>query len=219
MHGETAGRAALVLGCLWYEFIVFAPHLMPSQTATIFILVGLACVPPREALSADSPASAKQGARLLLAGFFIGLGGLLRLPYVPVAGALGLLILARSPLRFAPACPWRRRRRLGCRRRGRLGGLGRILAFLFLLLGGGRAHRRLCRRVWRISEGTEWYAPMRKLAVCSAGLWPLLFVLAAAEWRRYWLALAMLVILLFVHAVTLTISYSHVFLAFPLFAR
>ena len=217
MHGETAGRAALVLGSLWYEFVVFAPHLMPEQTASIFILVGLACVPPREALSTDSPASAKPGARLLLAGFLIGLGGMLRLPYVPVAGALGILILARVPLRFAPHV-------LG----GAVGALavagaadwavwGTFLHSYFSYLEMAALTSGFADAFGEF-EGTEWYAPMRKLAACSAGLWPLLFVLAAAEWRRYWPALAMLAILLFVHAVTLTIAYSHVFLALPLFA-
>ena len=217
MHGETAGRAALVLGCLWYEFVVFAPHLMPSQTATIPILLGLACVPPRRALSADSPAWAKPGLRLLLAGFFIGLGGLLRLPYVPVAGALGILILARVPLRFAPHV---------------LAGAAAALVLAGAadwIVWGGFLHSFLVYLeaaamtngfvdVFPDFEGTEWYAPSRKLAVCSAGLWPLLFVLAAAEWRRHWLPLAMLVILTIVHAVTLTIAYSHLFLALPLFA-
>ena len=217
MHGETAGRAALVLGCLWYEFVVFAPHLLPAQTGAIPILVGLACVPPREALSADSPALAKPGVRLLLAGFFIGLGGLLRLPYIPVAGALGLLILARSPLRFAPHV-------LG----GAVGALavagaadwavwGAFLHSSFAFLEAAALTNGF-NDLFSFAEGTEWHAPVRKLAVCSAGLWPLLFILAAAEWRRYWLTLSMLALLLAVHAVTLTTSYSHVFLALPLFA-
>ena len=212
MHGEAAGRAALVLSCFWYTFVVFAPHLMPEQTAAILIFAGLACVPP-----SDAALSAKGGVRLFLAGFFIGLGGLLRLPYIPIAGLLGILILIKAPARRAPAA------------------LGGALAALLVAGGadwivwGGFMHSTFAfmdlwaltdgfASMWSISEGAEWYAPMHRLAACSAGLWPLLFVLAATDWRRHWLSLGGMIVLLAVHAVTLTIAYSHVFLALPLCA-
>ena len=212
IHGETAGRAALVLGCIWYEFIVFAPHLMPEQTATILILVGLACVPPGE-----SALSGKGGARLFLAGLLIGLGGLLRLPYIPVAGLLGILILIKNPVRCAPFA------------------IGGALAALMVagvadwIVWGGFLHSVFAyleasaltdgfALIWPDLPGTEWHTPIQRLAICSAGLWPLLFVLAATDWRRHWIPLGGIIVLFAVHAVALSISYSHVFLALPLFA-
>ena len=69
------------------------PRLIAEQTGAILILSGLACVPAL---------TGKYAARLWLAGLLIGLGGLLRLPYIPAAGLLGILILARMPLRRAP---------------------------------------------------------------------------------------------------------------------
>ena len=213
MHGETAGRAALILGCLWYEFVVFAPHLMPEQTAAIFILVGLACVPPRQALSADSPASAKSGARLLLAGLCIGLGGLLRLPYIPVAGLLGILILVKMPLRSAPYV-------LG----GAVAALVLAGAADWAVWGGFLQSVFVYLETSSITGGfkgfgsTAWHVQIGRLTACSGGLWPLLFVMAAAEWRRRWLPLGGVAVLLVVHALANTHSYSHIFLALPLFA-
>ena len=211
MHGETAGRAALVLGCLWYEFIVFAPHLMPEQTASIFILVGLACVPSRESASADIPFSARAGIRLCLAGLLIGLGGLLRLPYVPLAGILGILILIRMPVRYAPAAL-----------------VGACAALLtagtadWIVWGGFLqsvfAYLEASPLTGELFGVTPWHVQIGRLTACSGGLWPLLFVMAAADWRRHWLPLGGVVVLLVIHALANTNSYSHVFLALPLFA-
>ena len=44
--GETAGRVALVIGCFWYTFVVFAPRLMVEQTSAVLILSGMALAPP-----------------------------------------------------------------------------------------------------------------------------------------------------------------------------
>ena len=213
MHGETAGRAALVLGCLWYEFIIFAPHLMPEQTAAILILAGLACVPPRKSAPADAPLFAGYGIRLCLAGLLIGLGGLLRLPYIPVAGLLGILILVKMPLRSAPYVL-----------------VGACAALLiagtvdWIVWGGFLQSVFAYLEASSITDGfkgfgvTAWHVQIGRLTACSGGLWPLLFVLAAAGWRRHWLPLGGVVVLLVVHALANTHSYSHIFLALPLFA-
>ena len=205
VYDETAGRVALVMGCFWYEFIVFAPRLMPEQTATVLIVVGLACVPPKE--------FARPAARLWLAGFLLGLGGLLRLPYIPAAGLLGILILLRLPPRRAPHL------------------LGGALLSLAVAGGadfavwGGFYHSAFAYleasaltdnfRDVHFLEPTPWHIQIRKMAVCSAGLWPLILAAAATEWRRHWLALGVVAAVLIVHAVVNSHIYAYVLLAFP----
>ena len=247
LYDETAGRVALAMGCLWYEFVVFAPRLMPEQTAAILILVGMACVPALTLKSSsrrssvgthgsDAPASGDSARRwsvgiarpdagasgrvitgLWVAGFCIGLGGLLRLQYIPVAGLLGLLILWRTPVRFAPHL-------IG----------GAVLALLVaggadFVVWGGWFHSVFAFSeamaltdgfddVWSFATGAEWHAPIRRLAVCSAGLWPLVFAAAATDWRRHWLSLSAVAVVMAVHGATLSISHSHIFLALPMLA-
>ena len=208
LYNEAAGRVALIVGCLWYEFVVFAPRLMPEQNAAILIFAGLACVP------AGAPGSGKPGLRLFLAGFCVALGGLLRLPYIPVAGLLGLLILWRFPPRWAgftlggAAC--------GLAAAGAADWIvwGKFFHSIFAYLeasgleGGPRA----------LHGDSPWHIAAWRLTVCSFGLWPLVFALAAADWRRHWLALGIVSVLLVVHSLASTHSYSHVFLAVPALA-
>ena len=248
LYDETAGRVALAMGCLWYEFVVFAPRLMPEQTAAILILVGMVCVPALTLKSSsrrssvgthgsDAPASGDSARRwsvgiarpdagasgrvitgLWVAGFCVGLGGLLRLQYIPVAGLLGLLILWRTPVRFAPHL---------------IGGAVVSLAVAggadWIVWGEFLHSSTAFAEIWRLTNGfhdvwpvappgTEWYGKTVRLAICSAGLWPLVFVAMAADWRRHWAALFGVSILLVVHAVGYSNSYGHIFLALPLLA-
>ena len=210
MHGEIAGRAALTLGCLWYSFVVFAPHLLSELMSANLILAGMACVPPRNA--------AKVGARLFAAALLIGLGGMLRLPYIPVAGLLGILMLIRFPVRCAPFI---------------LGG-----AFAALLVAGGVdwivwggfLHSALSYlNLGALTDGfiklwpddparTQWHAPISRLTTCSGGLWLALFILALTDWRRHWPALAMIVVLILIHDASIAVAYSQLFLILPFFA-
>ena len=205
---EAAGRAALVFGCLWYEFVVFAPHVMPEQSAVIFILAGMACLPPRESVSAGVRLSAGAAARLFLAGLCVGLGGLLRLPYIPAAGILGILILLGIPARRAPLV-------LG----GAAAALGAAGTVDWIVWGKFLNSAFAYLEAWAVTDRfqaagtTPWHIQFERLAACSAGLWPLLFVLAAANWRRHWVPLAVAAAVLAVHAYANTHSYSHVFLA------
>ena len=201
LYDETAGRVALAMGCLWYAFVVLAPHLMAEQVGAVLIVAGLACVPA----SADRRA----GGKLALAGFCIALGGLLRLPYIPAAGLLGLLILFRLPLRLAPFL---------------LGGalLALVAAGAADWLAWGRFYHSafaylqaasLTDNFGDVHGQTAWHIQIRKMAVCSAGLWPLVFVAAAADWRRHWLPLGLVIVVLLVHAVVNSHIYTHVILA------
>ena len=200
LYGETAGRVALAMGCLWYEFVVFAPHLIAEQTSAVLILSGLALVPA---------ATEKHASRLWLAGLLLGLGGLLRLPYIPAAGLLGVLILARMPIHRAPHL-------LG----------GAVLALLlagsadFFVWGGfyysvfSYLEAASLTENFGVMHGeTPWHIQLRRMAVCSAGLWPLILVAALVSWRRHWLPLAIVFAVLLVHAVVNSNFYTHVILA------
>ena len=74
---EIAARAGFVFCCFWWEFLIFAPHTLPSQYGGILIAAGLGCMATQGGLF-----------RLFLCGFLLGLAGMLRLQYAPVAGLL-----------------------------------------------------------------------------------------------------------------------------------
>ena len=97
---EIAARAGFVFCCFWWEFLIFAPHTLPSQYGGVLIAAGLGCMATPGGLF-----------RLFLCGFLLGLAGMLRLQYAPVAGLLGLIYLLSLPLsecRFLCWAVWRR---------------------------------------------------------------------------------------------------------------
>ena len=83
---EIAARAGFVFCCFWWEFLIFAPHTLPSQYGGVLIAAGLGCMATPGGLF-----------RLFLCGFLLGLAGMLRLQYAPVAGLLGLIYLLSLP--------------------------------------------------------------------------------------------------------------------------
>ena len=88
---EIAARAGFVFCCFWWEFLIFAPHTLPSQYGGILIAAGLGCMATQGGLF-----------RLFLCGFLLGLAGMLRLQYAPVAGLLGLIYLLSLPPKRMP---------------------------------------------------------------------------------------------------------------------
>ena len=93
---EIAARAGFVFCCFWWEFLIFAPHTLPSQYGGVLIAAGLGCMATPGGLF-----------RLFLCGFLLvwflaGLGGMLRLQYAPVAGLLGLIYLLSLPPKRMP---------------------------------------------------------------------------------------------------------------------
>ena len=220
VYDETAGRAALIVSCFWYTFVVFAPRLMIEETSAILLLSGLALTPPlarsgwalvrRE--SGDESVVDISVPRLWAIGFLIGLAGFVRLQYIPVAGALGLLLLFRLPPRLAPHLA-----------------AGAVVAFVLTGAADWVVWGRFYHSVFayldssqffdqmfdRDAADSRWYAHIVRLTVCSAGLWPLVFLAAATDWRRHWLPLGAVVVVLVVHGLAISASYSHIFLALP----
>ena len=200
LYGENAGRVALAMGCLWYEFVVFAPHLIAEQTAAVLILCGLACAPP----SAD-----KAAPRLWMTGLLLGLGGLLRLPYIPAAGLLGILILVKMPPRSAPHLLGGALLALTVAGAADLVAWGGFYDSAFAYLQAAS----LTENFGVVHGVTPWHIQLRKMAVCSAGLWPLIMIATAADWRRHWPPLAIVAAVLLIHAVVNSNFYTHVILA------
>ena len=61
---EIAARAGFVFCCFWWEFLIFAPHTLPSQYGGVLIAAGLGCMATPGGLF-----------RLFLCGFLLGLAG------------------------------------------------------------------------------------------------------------------------------------------------
>ena len=197
--GETAGRAALLLGAFWYELAAFAHKPMTEFTSTALLFGMLALV-------RAAPAGPGRGAALALTAALIAA---VRIQYAPVAG----LILLAEFLRAAP--------------RGRAailaGGAAGVFAVgLFeKLTWGGWFHSymvnvrmNLVVGAARGGETTFWQFPIW-LAMASCGLAILALAAGAVEWRRRgWILLLSLAILL-PHMTQNHREYRFVFAAAP----
>ena len=85
---ERTAILAFLFGCFWHEFIIFSTHAVAEQYATeIFFL----------ALLLLSPTATNR--RLWLIGLLLGLTIALRLPYLPIVGIFGLILLTAYPWR------------------------------------------------------------------------------------------------------------------------
>ena len=88
---EIAARAGFVFCCFWWEFLIFAPHNLafPIRWRAHRRRIGV-------------HGNAGGLFRLFLCGFLLGLAGMLRLQYAPVAGLLGLIYLLSLPPKRMP---------------------------------------------------------------------------------------------------------------------
>ena len=87
--GERAGRYALLFGCFWHEFVVFASHTFAEQYAAFALFAALALLTPKAG-----------AARLVCAGFLLGAVCAMRFPYAPAVAVLALALLRAYPLRL-----------------------------------------------------------------------------------------------------------------------
>ncbi len=82
MCSETAGRAACIFGCFWYELIVLAPHTLAELYASYLFF------------SAWALLKRNMGpVRSLAAGLLLGLAIAVRVPYAVAVVPFGLLLL------------------------------------------------------------------------------------------------------------------------------
>ncbi|WOV90681.1 MAG: hypothetical protein R1F54_09145 [Candidatus Zeuxoniibacter abyssi] len=202
---EIAARAGFVFCCFWWEFLILAPHTLPEQYGGILIAAGLGCMATQGGLF-----------RLFLCGFLLGLAGMLRLQYAPVAGLLGLIYLLSLPPKRMPFFM--------------LGGMAAVLSagWSDYLFWGSWWHSYF--QHVKVLIATNYGAgdsPPPPLSLflqmfffSSFGLYAVLFFFGAWQWRKYWPSLFVIVILLLIHAkhTVLHAYYSHFFLSFMMFA-
>ena len=200
---EIAARAGFVFCCFWWEFLIFAPHTLPSQYGGVLIAAGLGCMATPGGLF-----------RLFLCGFLLGLAGMLRLQYAPVAGLLGLIYLLSLPPKRMPFFM--------------LGGMAAVLSagwsdYLFW----GSWWNSYFQYI-RIALVTEYLTgdqreknfsitPFLQMQFFSSlGLYAVLFFLGIGQWRKYWIPLLLITIIPLIHNAHQ--HYSYLFLSFMMFA-
>ena len=86
---ENAAKWALIFGCFWYEFLIFAPHALAESYAAAFFMCALAI-----------GYGTNNIARLLLGGLLLGLTFAMRVPYAPLVAVYGITWLVILPRRL-----------------------------------------------------------------------------------------------------------------------
>jgi hypothetical protein len=196
---ETVGRLSAVLTCFWYELLYFAPRSLIDVVATYFLVFALACATDRR----ERPPT-------ILFAVSAAAGVALRMQYLPLAGFLLLLVVRNWP-----------RRAVGRSIAVLLGAL-LLVGYLDYLTWGGWFVSYSNYYVFAVSRGFatsfgvmrhDWY--LRKLALVSAGVFPLVVVLSAGFVRRLWVLLVWVAIVVGVHSVVPLKDYRFVFAAIP----
>ena len=199
--GETAARLALLFGCFWHEFIILSTHTIAEQYGTIVFFVALALLVP-----------AASAVRLLGVGFLLGLIVAMRLPYLPLVGVLGLILLTAYPLRrwyFAL-----------------IGGVLALVfwgAFEYFTWGRWWHSPRFYADLFFFNDSLEamgfsahpFYRHLIFQAKSSYGL----FVLALAalfNWRRHWVLLVIAATVFLFHSALRNQEYTNLFVLPPL---
>ena len=199
MAGETAARWALMFGCFWHEFIVFAPQALAEcySAACIFAAVALVF------------GDWKQRRRLLLpAGFLLGLALAIRPHYAPVIAIVGMLWLATLPRRLwiFPLA----------------GGAGGLLFWGlvdYLTWGGWWSSTPAYVEFNNISFAVKqkpFYLNLAALLIASAGLAAAIVFLSLMNWRRHVPLLLMSAAVLATHTNSLHQEYTNIFILLPI---
>ena len=198
--GETAARAALLAGALWYELAVFAHKPLTEFVATAPLIGLLAlCVRP----SCDRPRVVWQAAALAV------LAAAVRMQYAPVALVLLAVVFVRTRrkalLALAAAA-------LACA----------VGVFDALTWNGGLFHSYVTNLRFNLAVGgaLSGEAPAHRLlwwfTVAGGGLSVLCLAAALRSPRRYGLLLGLVALVLLVHSLPAHKEYRFVFVAAPL---
>ncbi|MGI9322753.1 MAG: hypothetical protein ACR2PJ_04130, partial [Pseudomonadales bacterium] len=198
--GEAAGRIALLLGCFWYELIVFAHKPMTEFTATALLFGMLAMV-------SAVPCSARRGLALALLATLVAA---VRMQYAPIAGLVLLIEFARTTNHGRLAIL-----------AGGLAGLFAIGLFEKLTWGGWFYSYILNVRVnfaavWAEPDMLSYFQVPIWLVMGSCGLALIALAAGAVDWRRRgWLLFLCLLLLLF-HSFQAHKEYRFIFMVIPL---
>ena len=201
-YGEAAARAALVLGCFWHEFVIFAPRALSEFYGTYFIFGALAALAPRPG-----------AARALSVGLLLGFGLVMRPHYAPIVlGAAAAWIFALS-----------RRSDENPKRTAAWGiGGGAIAALAFLATDwatwGAPGHSlwmnyqaNVTAKVGVEEEGRARHIHLMNMLHYGAGAGLLALAAGLARWRRHGLVLALALSALPLHLLYGEQIYSLIF--------
>ena len=203
--GESAARAALVLGCLWHEFVVFAPHALSEFYGAYFIFAGLALLSP-----------APSRGRVFSAGLLFGLALAFRPHYATIV--LGIAAAWALSLRTREDAP----SRLVF---GALGGVAAAAVFWAVeWTTWGFPHfswwtnflANTAGDVAALSDGHPLHTHLVNLAVAGGGACLVAVALGAARWRRHGLILALALPALALHLSQRGQFYTLIFAVVPL---
>ena len=201
-YGRRAGFAALALGCLWHEIVIFAPHALTEFYGTYFIFGALA-------LMSLSPSRA----RIVTVGALLGFAFTMRVHYgLIVAAAAAAWVYALS-----------RRSAEDARRAALLGVLGGGIPLLLFLVADWAAwgfphvsalmyfQAMTDGGVPRLLDNHARYTHLVNLAIAGGGAGLLALALGLGRWRRHGLVLALAVPTFAFNAAQLTQPYSSIF--------
>jgi GPI mannosyltransferase 3 len=196
---ETAGRVAAVTAAFWYELIYFSFRALPDAIAAYLVLAA--------AVLLLAPASRRQAAAF---GVLVGLAVVVRSQLVPVAVVLGLVAL----------CVWTTRARI----------IAGVASVAVVLAAGlldrvtwgawfiSYSNNYLFNIEYGVSElfglmGRRWYAD--QLLMGSFGLFALAGAWSLWWWRRVWLPVVVILVVVASHTVIGHKEYRFVFAAIP----
>ena len=198
--GETAARAALVAGTLWYELAGFAHKPLTEFVATAPLIGLLAlCVRP----------AAGRNREVWLTAVLAVLAAAIRMHYAPVAVALLAIVFLRTRLKLLLA----------------VAAASALLAtgvFDGLTWNGNLFHSYYTNLRFNLTGGGELagegpaYNLVWWLTVATGGLSVLCIMVALRSWRRYGLLLSLIALVLVSHAIPGHKEYRFIFFVTPL---
>ena len=197
--GETAARAALLAGTLWYELAAFA-HKPLTELVALAPLLGLLalCVRPR----------VDRAPAVWLAAGLAVLAGAIRMHYAPVAAVLLAIVFLRTPRKLLLAG-------------AAAAVLGAVGVFDALTWNAGLFHSYLTNLRFNLAGGSAFgtepaYLLPWWLLLAGGGLSALCLAAALRSPRRYALLLGLIALVLVIHAVPAHKEYRFIFVVIPL---
>lgn len=200
LASEAAGRIAAITAAMWYELVYFSFRPLPDALAAYLILGAVVVL--------LSPSSRRQAATL---GALLALAVAFRSQMLPVAGVLGLIALLKwtSDQRLAAVAV--------------AAGIVMAVGLLDRVTWGGwftsYYNNYLFNAVYGVSrlfgeDGHRWYAD--KLVQASFGLFAVAGVWSVWWWRRVWLPVIVIVMIVATHTTIGHKEYRFVLAGVPL---
>ena len=194
---EHAAKWALIFGCFWYEFLVFAPHALAESYATAFFMSALAIGYGTNNIG-----------RLLFGGLLLGLTFAIRVPYAPLVAAFGIMWLKILPRRLW-AYP------LG-------GGAAGLLIWGIVdywTWGGFWAsiiNYVKISQIWGTLAQQPFYINILNIMSTSGGLYAVILLIGIWRWRQHTALIIMTLLIIAIHSNPRNQEYTNLLIALPL---